>query len=196
MRVSRYPLCSSSKRDNMSRGTSAVGKIIAISAMLSLAIVACAATNQHDSKPRASATVPAAPNGEVIVGAGIACSRDGIIGPPSYAVRDLGKTGVPHLQSRDLRMLHEIMRYVHPSTLRFVYLRGRLAIFDAEDGPCYSGQYPVLNARWCNEIFVPADADGRMFAGPGGCWAHPRPWIPNDGGNPSAPPWTQYDNSH
>lgn len=161
--------------------------------MLAISMVACAST-AHSLASSASPT--SEPNGAYKVGAGTVCTYNGRVGPPSYLVRDIGKPGVPHLDGPDKRMLEAIMRYVHPSTLRFAYIGGHFAVFDAQYGPCYGGQYPVLNASWCNEIYAPQDADNKTIAGPGGCWSHPRPWIPHDFGNPKAPSWSQYDNSH
>ncbi|HLI96191.1 MAG TPA: hypothetical protein VKT72_08900 [Candidatus Baltobacteraceae bacterium] len=100
------------------------------------------------------------------------------------------------MRKPDNQLLHKIMHYVHPSTLRFAYVGRQFAVFDAQNGPCFGGQYPVLSAQWCNEIYVPADAKDEIFAGPGGCFSHPRPWITNDQGDPKAPGWDQYDNSH
>lgn len=154
-----------------------------LSLLLALAMAAC--TSAH--RPAPTASLGSEPNGAYRVGAGTACVYAARVGPPSYLVRDIGRTGVPHLGAGDRRMLKAIMRYVHPSTLRFAYIGGRFAVFDAAYGPCYGGQYPVLNASSCNDIYTPEDAENETVAGPGGCWGHPRPWIPHDPGNPRAP---------
>jgi hypothetical protein len=126
------------------------------------------------------------------------CNQEGIKGPPSYLVRDIGKTGVPPVDAADMAMLHKIMRYVHPSTLRFTYIPGILhfVVYDAQNGPCSSAPYDILNAPACNTVFLPSDVRHGAFAASGGCFNRPRPWIPHDGGNPNAPPWEQFDNSH
>lgn len=129
-------------------------------------------------------------------GLGVICDNYGRTSPTSYLVYDIGKPGIPKISKTNLIMLHQMMEYVHPSTLRFAYVGGRFIVFDARSGACSGTQYAVLNAKWCNEIYVPADADNKIFAGPGGCFTQPRPWIPHDIGNPGGMPWKDYPNSH
>lgn len=136
----------------------------------------------------------------VHVGLGVACSRNGVVGQPSYLVSDIGKPGVPTIDNRNLAMLHKIMQYVHSRTLRFSYLRGAaFSVYDATYGPCGGTPYTVLNAPRCDEVFMPTDVDtprgNQLFAGPGGCYHQPRPWMPHGGGNPNGEQWSRYNKS-
>jgi hypothetical protein len=133
--------------------------------------------------------------GPIAVDGATACSYLGRVGPPSYSVRDIGKHRIPKVPKRDLRMLHQLMRYVHPSTLRFAYLSSGFSVFDATNGPCSATPYQILNASSCNAIYVPFDANGEVGAATG-CNAQPRPWIPHDIGNPHGLSWKDYPNSH
>lgn len=142
--------------------------------------------------PRSTATASSQPSAKtssvLLSGLGTSCQNNGLISPPSYSVRDIGKPSVPSLSKSDVVMLHKIERYVHSPTLRFAYASGKFIIFDAKFGPCSGTPYSVLNASWCNMLYVPYDANGKEFSG-GACFAHPRPWISHDGGNPKALPW-------
>lgn len=131
--------------------------------------------------------------GEVRLGLGDACYVNGKIGPASYDVRDLGKGGTPAVKTADVRMLHRIMVYVHPKTLRFAYIAGEFIVFDATNGPCSGMNYFVLNGD-CNEFYSPTDDfDGTR---PGtGCWNPPRPWILHDQGSGTWS-WSTYPNNH
>lgn len=150
-----------------------------------LMLVGCNA----QSAAKSTATPLAAATGFGILheGLGTACASGGLVGPVSYRVLDLGKADVPTLDRSSLRMLKRIEQYVPVFALRFSYLKSTLIIYNAARGPCYSGVYSVLNAAGCNVIYSPSDATGRMFEGPGGCLAKPRPWIPHDRGNPNGP---------
>ena len=151
----------------------------------------CAA---HRSSTEASPS-PSDYTGSVVVGKGVACEYLGHRGPPSYRVSDIGKPGVPRVDKSDLQILRIMMRDVHPSTLRFAYLDGKFSVFDAVDGPCSPTPVGVLTDRSCNAIYVPFDANGNIgYAN--GCIEQPRPWIPNDRGNPHGLDWSTYDNSH
>src|SRR5579871_3790745 len=79
-----------------------------------LAVTACAGGR---GSPHSSPSSSGDYTGIVRAGKGVACAFLGRIGPPSYSVRDIGKAGVPRVDARDLRVLHSMMRYVHPSTL-------------------------------------------------------------------------------
>lgn len=132
----------------------------------------------------------------VRIGFGTACRLGGDTGPASYPVADIGKPGVPKLSARNLAMIHAIQVYVHSKTLMFtVNAPGSLPfiVFDARDGVCSGTQFGALNARACNAFYVPADIHngiGAMI----GCYEAPRPWIPHDGGNKNATPWSKYPN--
>lgn len=159
--------------------------------VLGLGLVACG--NGGDQRPTS------APSGDftgaVLIGKGIACSFAGREGPPSYAIRDIGNPGVPKVATRDLRTLRAMLRYVHPTTLRFAYLNIGFSVFDATSGPCSGSQYAILNASQCSAFYVPFDATGVVdFAT--GCNMQPRPWIPHDVGNPRGHSWKDYPNSH
>jgi hypothetical protein len=136
---------------------------------------------------------------ELAVGGGIACRVDTKVGPVTYLVSDLGKPGTSALSIDDAAMLRQLMRYVHPKTLRFGYLApGSLIIFDAAYGPCWPavGGYFVLN-RACNQYYAPTENLHGFTAGAGGCLMAPRPWIPGDGGRTDgSTPWSEYDNGH
>lgn len=133
----------------------------------------------------------------VKIGAGIGCTGGGALGPISYSVYDLGKPGVPKLSVRDARMLHAIMRYVHPRTLRFAYLEGgtMFGVMDMQSGPCTGGQVAVLSAPGCDMVTIPYDGMGQVFAS-SGCWSAARPWFPGERDGQHPIPWTQYDNNH
>lgn len=134
---------------------------------------------------------------EVHVGAGIACSVNGEIGPANYSVYDIGKPGVPTPSTEDLSMIHKIMKYVHPSTLRFAYLATMMVVYDSyPEGLCSEGApYFVLNGN-CNEFYPITDRPfSTVGGGEMGCTYAPRPWIPSDGGRGKIP-WSAYDNSH
>jgi hypothetical protein len=135
---------------------------------------------------------------DVHVGGGIACSVNGEVGPPSYSVYDIGKPGVPIPNTKDLDMIHAIMKYVHPSTLRFAYLETMMVVYDSyTQGEVCSGGAPyfVLNGG-CNEFYADTDRPFNTIGGGDmGCTFAPRPWIPNDPGTGKIP-WSAYDNSH
>jgi hypothetical protein len=129
-------------------------------------------------------------------GRAASCVVDGMKGPPSYLVRDAGKSVVPPLTASQRTMLRKIMAYVHPSTLRFAFVGGEFIVFDAQNGPCETGApgYSVLNSVSCNEMYSPTDNFDHTRAVPE-CWNAPRPWIPHDVGQGKTP-WTKYDNAH
>lgn len=102
---------------------------------------------------------------------------------------------MPKVSAANLNMLRKIMRYVHPSTLRFAYVSGEFIVYDASEGPCsQSHPYAVLNAKLCNEGYAPTDRPNDTI-GLGDCFGPPRPWIPGDGGRGTGS-WSDYDNSH
>lgn len=160
----------------------------ALAAALFLFSVGCA---QREHAP-ANRSTSNEFTGALKIGRGVACSFLGRRGPASYAVRDIGKAGVPRVSAQDLHVLRVMMRYVHPSTLRFAYLQGAFSVFDATNGPCSGSPYTVLNNPSCNAIYVPFDATGEIGAATG-CNMQPRPWIPHDRGNPHGLSWTDYE---
>ena len=163
---------------------------------LGIALVSC---NQVQSNASPSSTLssssPDLTTHEVRIGPGVACSVAGDVGPPSYSVRDIGKRNVPKVGSANRTMVRKILRYIHPSTLRFAYVP-HFIVFDAFDGMCPGVPYGVLNTVSCNLVYLPTNVKYGEFAAAGGCFAPPRPWIPHDRGNPQAPSWNQYYNIH
>ncbi|HTJ25349.1 MAG TPA: hypothetical protein VMA36_04200 [Candidatus Limnocylindria bacterium] len=128
----------------------------------------------------------------IAVGLGTKCLVRGLderFTPPSYLVRDIGKRSVPKLAQPDLKMVQQIGKYVRSKTLRFVFLNGRVLVFDAVAGPCTAGApgYFVLNGA-CNEYYLPTDDFDAPHAMPG-CFFPPRPWIPGDRGVGSPDEW-------
>lgn len=93
-------------------------------------------------------------------------------------------------------MVRRIMKYVHPSSLRFAYVGGMFTVFDVYPGLCNGGvPFYVLN-RACDEFYANTDVpDGTTGGGDLGCVNAPRPWILHDKGSGKIP-WSQYDNSH
>ena len=140
-------------------------------------LAGCSAPQHRTVVSRSTLVAEPAPGRPVRIASGVACSYQGRVGPPSYRVRDVGKKGVPTLRPADATMLENIIHYVHSSTLRFAYVGGEFAVFDADDGPCFAGQYAVLSTRDCNMLYVPSDGYNEIFEGPGGCVGTPRPWI-------------------
>jgi hypothetical protein len=128
------------------------------------------------------------------IGLGMACRNEGATGPAGYSVHDMGKPRVPKLDAQDRAMLRSIMRFVHLTTLRFAYAPNFI-VYDADDGPCSGHPYAVLNLPGCNAMYWPLNTRHGQFPAMG-CYSHPRPWIHHDLGNPSAPSWSRYDNSH
>lgn len=168
-------------------------------AIVGLVALPAAGCSKSEHPPALTSSVALAPTPRAVhEGRGIACSYNGTRGAPSYAVGELGLNGVPALSASERKMLRAIMKYVHPSTLRFTFLSGivHFVVFDAREGACSSAPYSVLSSPWCNSVFVPADINTGALSAAGGCFAHPRPWIPHDGGNTKAPTWERYDNSH
>ena len=165
------------------------------SAALAFTLVACYQGQSNASTSSAPSSSPNLSTHEVRTAAGVACSVEGDVGPPSYSVRDIGKSDVPKVSAANVTMGRAIMRYVHPATLRFAYVP-HFIVFDARNGMCSDTPYDVLNMVACNTVYQTTNVKHGEFAAPGGCFDHPRPWIPHDGGNPQAPSWDQYDNAH
>jgi hypothetical protein len=115
----------------------------------------------------------------VKVGAyGIACRyEDGQVGPPSYSVAAIGKSGVPRLTDDQKSLVDRIVKYVQSPTLRFSFLaRSHFVVFDAEANPCNPGPpgYEILNAT--NEFYEPGDSP-QTFGVPSDVAPSPGPWV-------------------
>lgn len=166
--------------------------------LLACVLVSVSACRTHaPASASPSPTLSDASLREIKVGLGVACSANGITGPTSYRVRDIGQPGVPAVSAANVAMVRAITRYVHPSTLMFAYVPGIVpfVVYDASNGVCSGGQYFVLNARPCNLFYVPADIRFGAIAAPS-CISAPRPWIANDSGNKTAPSWQSYPNTY
>lgn len=120
---------------------------------------------------------------QVREGLGIACQVGDQLGWASYRVSDLGKPDVPLLNQRERKQLNQILRFVHPATLRFVKVSGDFYVFDwqGQRDLCDPDAPPtfVLNGA-CNEYYQPVDLVGTMAAP--SCSGPSRPWIPHDAG--------------
>lgn len=106
------------------------------------------------------------------------------IGPPIYAVSDMGKPGVPKLTTDQLALIKRIQRYVHSSTLSFAFvptrpqwLGGPFIVFDATQGPCIdvAGAYPVLNG--VHEFYEDGDNPFVTKTGPPEVEGTRAPWM-------------------
>lgn len=100
--------------------------------------------------------------GEVQVGLGIACYRDGMIGPPSYLATQIGQRGVQRLLPQDAIRLRKIMEHNDPKSLRFVYVRGgpySFVVFDATvEQLCDPTHPPFIDVTGaCNSYYEPYD---------------------------------------
>jgi hypothetical protein len=117
------------------------------------------------------------------VGAGIECVPYGgraLSPPPSYAVADIGRLGVPVLSRNQLRLIQRIRRSVKSDHLRFVwYSPTSFMVYDAVAGACIDTApgYPVLNGA-CNEYYEPGEDPQRTNVAPD-CTeaAKSRPWM-------------------
>lgn len=58
--------------------------------------------------------------GQVQIGKGVACYRDGEIGPPSYLISEIGTEGVPTPKAPDIVKLRSLPK---SPTMRFVYTK-------------------------------------------------------------------------
>jgi len=113
------------------------------------------------------------------------------VSPTSYAGSDIGKKGVPVVMRSDLHVLHQIQRYVHTKTMRFI-INGEYALFfDAYDGPCigWAAGYAVLNGG-CNEYYQPSGEFKTTYPVPS-CMP-PRPWVGTEAGKPGSESWLHY----
>ena len=115
---------------------------------------------------------------EIAAGAGIACSVDGDVGPPSYLVRDLGKPGVPRIPAHDVAIVRRIAKYLDSKDLRFAYPGGQFIVYNAINGPCepHAPGYPVLNLQ-CNMMYSPTDNFDGPRAVPQCSPTMKRPWM-------------------
>jgi hypothetical protein len=155
--------------------------------LISVAVIACSGNARAGNA--SNTAVPSVQ--ERSLGAGIACFIDGRqFGPVSFAVRDVGRPGVPRLLPNDYATLRQIEQYVHSRVLRFTYVetpKPEFIVYNAKLGPCTTiiPGYEILN-KSCNEAWAPTQGLG---AAPD-CLNPRRPWMPNDrGGTGSARLW-------
>lgn len=109
------------------------------------------------------------------------------LGPATYLVADIGRTGVPQPSPPDLRLTRRIARSLnHPATLRFTYAYSEYLVYDVTDGPCTSAAavYQVLNDPAYNWAYTPGDVGDGRAAVPE-CPFRKRPWFPHDRGQGS-----------
>ena len=110
--------------------------------------------------------------GELRIGAGVACYRDGTIGPPSYLVADVGKMNVPKLSAADVATLRKRFSDTAPTTLRFLSLplaEPHLVVFNASLSELcnpISPPFKDLNGS-CNQYYSPLEGMDRTTAAPG-----------------------------
>jgi hypothetical protein len=124
-------------------------------------------------------------------------SNEGVIGPRTYLVRDIGRPGVPIPVASDRAMLRKIASYFDPATLRFAYVltsphkRGMI-VYDGDDEACTGGgtDFQVLNLS-CNTGYDPEDSPDNAMALPD-CFMTSRPWIPHERGVPMSLPFTKF----
>jgi hypothetical protein len=145
------------------------------------AIVACSAKRAPEQAPEPK---PYA----VIDGLATRCIVGSTTSSPIYRVRDLGKQGVPELTKMMRRTVASIVKYYHPSTLRFTIIGEAhldmrdLYVFDPYPSALCSGSgFFLLNDRSCQTFFLPADPDDLTATAPD-CYNRKRPWIPDDKG--------------
>jgi hypothetical protein len=99
--------------------------------------------------------------------------------PLSFAVKDLGKSGMPRLSTTELHAVRRIERIAPSPTLRFAWVDGgdkpEFIIFNASDGPCevWAAGYQVLNG-YCNEFYQPGENPYHTHAVPDCSWT--KPW--------------------
>jgi hypothetical protein len=122
--------------------------------------------------------------GTVEEGLGMSCSFDGKVGPLSYPVTAVGKHGVPPLEPEDARMLAALMKYVHPTTLRFTYLGKEFVVFDSSPDSLCDGRPQIDLTGSCNEYYEPLNLYDATAAN--SCINPPRPWIKDDKGAATA----------
>lgn len=168
-----------------------VGRLLLNVAIL-LSVTACARTSQGYDVARDRSTFEAVSE-EKNVGRGVACyvQDKGRYGVASYSVRDVGRPGVPPLNSADAEAIRRIERYFSADTLRFANTGTEFVVFDTRQGPC-GEDYRVLNGA-CNEGYSARDHLTGTVSFPGGCRNMPRPWIPNDPKEGNVPWRTYYD---
>ena len=127
-------------------------------------------------------TVMALPTSVPVGRYGIGCrtvNAPNEIGPASYSVYDVGKTGVPSLNKKQLHIVNAIRHYLHSRTLRFAFIYRRFIVFDATQGPCFEGAagYWIMNDPSPNMYYQPGEAPGDIHA------------VPADDGKPTPGPW-------
>ena len=103
----------------------------------------------------------------------------------SYSFAEIGKPEVPALDAPTFALFHRIARYIHSKTLRFAYfsrppIRGvtRFIVYDAINGPCYTGAYQVLNVGGMhNVMYQPGEEPNSLAAYPVDGPTTPFPWL-------------------
>jgi hypothetical protein len=99
--------------------------------------------------------------------------------PLSFAVKDIGKPGMPALSGSEIKAVRRIERIAPSPALRFAWVQGRdkaeFIIFNASDGPCEveAAGYQVLNGS-CNEFYQPGENPYHTHAVPDCSWT--KPW--------------------
>ena len=109
---------------------------------------------------------------------GIKCkvTHPTVVGPPSYSVYDIGKTGVPRVTPSQIGLIRRILKYVGSPTIRFAFLsRHEFIVFDTQGQPCaaFALGLPVLNE--VNSYYQPGEDPRYTHSGPGGSLP-PTPW--------------------
>ncbi len=109
--------------------------------------------------------------GEVRIGAGVACYRNGVVGPPSFLVADLGKPGVPRLSASDLAIVKRFADSPRAS-LRFIHLplaQPKLVVFIASLADLCNPTLPPFKdlTGSCNQYYSPLEDMDRTSAAPG-----------------------------
>ena len=109
--------------------------------------------------------------GEVRRGAGVACYRDGKIGPPSYLMADLGKSNVPRIPDAEMALLRKRFSNLAPRTLRFVRLalpEPRIVVFNASLSELCDPTKPPFKDLLgpCNQYYSPLEGMDRTTAAP------------------------------
>ncbi len=109
--------------------------------------------------------------GELRVGAGVACYRDGGVGPPAFLGADIGKRGVPTPTKADSHVLRQQFAHVAPQTLRFLNLplaHPHLVVFHATPDALCDPDYPPFKdlTGSCMQYYMPLEYMDRTTTAP------------------------------
>lgn len=145
-----------------------LGAIVLGSLMLSLPVQACGASPSWIVKPHLMGNQVV---GQARIGAGVACYRNGVMGPPSYLVAEIGKPGVPVPAKADARLLREHFAHLDPKTLRFLYLplaEPHFVVFLASLQALCDPTHPPFKdlTGSCNQYYQPLEYGDRTTAAP------------------------------